>query len=144
MEFSPDILEKYTFASKRWDIFKGKLPPGSDIHHVCIVIHITDNNENISYVYLTSQSNVINYSDKNSILTLNITDIKEYFDAPKTTYIQCGRPYVHTVSARDYNLMVRDKTITRLDYLIKENIRVGIISAIKNSKTHSPRFKAFF
>lgn len=128
---------------KRWQVFYGKYPPGSDKSHVCIVVNSLKQEE-MCYVFMTSQDEKhekLMRDDPLALVRLSTEKelIRHYFpstDKLEKTVIPCNEKNIHFIAKADLLSSVNKKE-SKLEDLVHPIIASKIIEGIRGTKTLS-------
>lgn len=146
MELPDSLLDKV--GIDKWTVFKGPFPNDDNQNkkHICIIIKVHDHEseDTILYFYMTSNEGALKYNKKDihSVVTLETGEVKEYFDKPNTTYIQCGKPYLYSIKLKDYKRKVAEGSITQFNDLLESEKQSKISNAINSSRTYNSKQKS--
>jgi hypothetical protein len=137
----PIIFPDNLFKVGKWKAFKGKYPPGSNIDHRIIIIHI--HNGILRCFYVTSQVQKARILARNDLKSLVCINGDDWNELTKESCIQCGKDNLFELSETEFR---KDYAEGKVDVLgeIPEKIIKSIVFAICSSKTFTDKEKQMY
>ena len=133
-----ELLKSGKITLKRGFAFKGKLPPGSEKDHICIILtKEAGENDLISYAYITSQENKAKKRMKYDPKALVTIYRSEYSEIRRTSFIQCGKFYVKKISFRELKQNFLNGNFDFNVSNLADDLIDRVLTAIKESRTFS-------